>query len=492
MIIITPEKFNNFNLLPSRFEYFSLNPEINQLYNLQKVELENLFSSDYLNRLISFQKELYFTELPNKILPNSLKYDLNFRFTKRLFIESLKSQINKQTGEEVIFIDEFRNHKSLRVHFAFLYSKINIYLNLKLLITIFVSLFQAFILIFKKNFNLFITSKVQAKNIQHNLKNLNRKILNSNNIFNSNTISLESLIFIYRVFAFPFDLIDLIHTKIRYKGLLKKLNTSSPYIYLALSKYNFSKFLRKIFKFKLYTISNYGISEALNYTGTLENNFIINHGVYYFDENNNANLFWRFHSLTMINSLNSKILSNNYKDLEFIQNNNLNISYDYKENTLREHRKKIIPKNEKIILIADTFKSHNFLRPVLYNNVFEYLDFINKICNITPKEYQIILRHRPNTMISEEFILNNNKRLKTSKNRNIYDDFVDDPIVIGYTSTVLFESAELGLRSISFDSYNRDIEFLNFPLYNKEVNPSKRFTFNVKGKQNLKNLLCKI
>lgn len=492
MIIITPEKFNKFNLLPSRFEYFSLNPEINQLYNLQKVELENLFPSDYIRRLSSFQNELYFTKFPDKILPNSLKYGLNFRFTKTLFIESLKSQLNKQTGKEVVFINEFRNHKSLRIHFAFLYSKIKISLDLKILITIFVSLIRAFILLFKKNFNLYITSRAQAINIHHNLKNLNNNILNSSNIFKSNTISLDSLILIYRVFALPFDIIDLIYTRIRYKDLLKNLNISSLHIYLALSKYNFSKFLRSIFKFKLYTISNYGISEALNYSGTSENNFIINHGVYYFDKNITANLFWRFHSLTMINSPNSKILSNNYKDLDFFQKNNLNVSYEYRENTLREARKKIKPKNKKIILIADSFKPLDVLRPVLYNNVFEYIKFINKICNVVPKDYQIILRHRPNTIISEKFILKNNKRLDTSRNSNIYDDFLSDPIVIGYSSTVLFESSELGLRSISFDPYDRDIEFLNFPQYNNDLNPSKRFTYSVKGEQNLKNLLCKI
>ncbi len=492
MIIITPDKFNKFNLLPSRFEYFSLNPEINELYNLQNIELEDLFSSDYVRKLSSFQNKLYFTKFPDKILPNSLKYDLNFRFTKRLFIESLKSKINKQTKKEVVFIDEFRNHKSLRIYFAFLYSKVKIYLDLKFLITIVVSLFRAFILLFKKNFNLYITSRAQAKNIQNNLKNLNSNYLNSSNIFKSNTISLDSMITIYRFFFFPFDIIDLIYTRIIYKDLLKNLNISSLYIYLALSKYNFSKFLRSIFKFNLYTISNYGISEALNYSGSIENNYIINHGVYYFDKNITANLFWRFHSLTMINSSNSIILSNNYKDLDFLQKNNLNVTYEYKKNTLREPREKIKPKNKKIILIADSFKPLDFLRPVLYNNVFEYLEFINKICNIVPKEYQIILRHRPNTIISEEFILKNNKRLVASRNSNIYDDFLDDPIVIGYSSTVLFESSELGLRSISFDPYDRDIEFLNFPQYNNRFNPSKRFTYSVRGEQNLKNLLCKI
>ena len=78
MIIITPDKFNKFNLLPSRFEYFSLNPEINKLYNLQRIELEDLFSSDYLKEIELISNKLYFTKLPDKILPNSLKYDLNF------------------------------------------------------------------------------------------------------------------------------------------------------------------------------------------------------------------------------------------------------------------------------------------------------------------------------------------------------------------------------------------------------------------------------
>ena len=492
MIIVTPEKFNKFNLLPKRFEYFSLNPESNQLYNLEKLELENLFSSDDLNHIVAFQSRLYLTKFPDKILPNSLKYDLNFKFIHSLSIDSIKSVINKKSKKEVAYIDEFKKHKSISIYFVFLYTEIKFNLNLKLLITMFISLLRVFILTFKRNFNLFITNRAQAKNIKHNLKNSNRNVLNSNNILKSDTISLDSIILIYRIVALPLDLIDLFYTRVKYKNLFKDFSINSKSLYLSLTKYNFARVLRKILKFKLYTISNYGISEALNLTSRQENNYLINHGVYYFDQNIAANLFWRFHSLTMIQSLNAKILSNNNKDEDFIKNNNLNITYEFKENTLRDKRERIIPKNEKIILIADTFKSQNFLRPILYNNVFEYLEFINNICDAAPKDYQIILRHRANTIISKEFILKNNQRLNASKNSNIYDDFLIDPIVIGYTSTVLFESVQLGLRSISFDPYNRDIEFLNFPLYNKEVNPSKRFMFSVKGKQNLNNLLCKI
>ena len=62
------------------------------------------------------------------------------------------------------------------------------------------------------------------------------------------------------------------------------------------------------------------------------------------------------------------------------------------------------------------------------------MDFINQICDVVPKDYKIILRHRPNTIISEDFIIQNNKRLQASKNSNIYDDFLLDPVVIGYTS----------------------------------------------------------
>ena len=69
----------------------------------------------------------------------------------------------------------------------------------------------------------------------------------------------------------------------------------------------------------------------------------------------------------------------------------------------------------KVILIADTFKSQNFLRPIIYNNVFEYMDFINQICDVVPKDYKIILRHRPNTIISEDFIIQNNKDYKHLK-----------------------------------------------------------------------------
>jgi len=492
MIIITPEKFNKFELLPSSFEYFSLNPEFNHNYQLKEVVTESLFPINELNSFIVYQKMLYATELPDRVLPNTLKYNLNFRFTETIFINSIKQKLNQNFNQDVAYINEFKKHKSLKIYLIYLYYNIKLDINLKSFLAIPFSLVKFFNLIFKKSFNLFLTNRSQAKNIINNLNIESTNILNSDNIFKIDSISLSSLILTYRILAFPFNIIDLAFTRYRYKDLFKSLNLSVLEIYFVLTKYNFSKVLRKILKFKLYSISNYGLSEALNLTSGKENNFLINHGVYYYDSNPTANTFWKFHSLTMIQSLNSKILSNNYKDLDFIKKNKLALSYKFQGNTLREVRGGVSPKNEKIILIADTLKSQNFLRPILYNNVFEYLDFINQICNVVPKDYEIIIRHRPNTIISEDFIIQNNKRLKASKNLNIYDDFLLDPIVVGYTSTVLFESEQLGLRSISFDPYSRDIEFFNFPLYTKTIIPSKRFLYNVKGKNNLKELLCKI
>ena len=492
MIIITPEKFNYFGLIPHKFKYFSLNPETNQLYDLEKIKLGNIFTSSDLDNIISFQKRLCNTNFPHKILPNSLKYDLNFKFTQRLLIESIKREINKNTKKEVAYIDEFKKHKSMWLYLIFLYSKIKIEISLKPLLVILFSLSRVFFLIFERKFNLFITNKNQLKNITDNLKTTEKNILCSNNIFKRNSLSIDSIIFVFSTLTLPFNLLELVYTRFRHKKLFEDFSINSKSIYFSLAKYNFSRFLCQILKFNLYTISNYGISEAFNLNSKKHNNIIINHGVYYFDLNKMANEFWRFHSLTMIQCLNSRIVSNNQKDFDFIKKNNFNLDYSFKENTLREKRVRIVPKNEKVILIADTFKSHNFLRPLLYNNVFEYLTFINDICESAPKEYEIILRHRPNTIISENFILKNNKRLKPSNNRDIYIDFLNDPIVIGFTSTVLFESSQLGLRSISFDPYNRNIEFLNFPLYNNQINVSNRFSINVKGKKNLKHLLCKI
>ena len=492
MIIITPEKFNKFKLLPGGFEYFSLNPEFNQNYQLKKIETDSVFPLNELNSYRNFQKNLYSKEFPEKLLPNTLKYNLNFRFTERIFIDSIKQKLYQNFNQDAAFINELKKHKSLKIYLVFLYSNIKLDINLKPFLAIPFTFIKFFNLIFVKNFNLFLTSRSQAKNIIDNLKIEGKNFLSSDNIFKADSISLSSLILIYRLIAFPFDIIDLMYARYKHKDLFENLNISITEAYFVLTKYNFSMILRKILKFKLYSISNFGLSEALNFTSEKENNFIVNHGVYYYDPNSTANIFWKFHSLTMIQSLNSKILSNNYKDLDFIKKNKLNILYKYEKNTLRERRDLISYKNEKVILIADTFKSQNFLRPIIYNNVFEYMDFINQICDVVPKDYKIILRHRPNTIISEDFIIQNNKRLQASKNSNIYDDFLLDPVVVGYTSTVLFESEQLGLRTISFDPYSRDIEFFNFPLYTKEVMPSKRFSYNVKGKNNLKELLCKI
>lgn len=492
MIIIVPENFNYFRIIPKKFNYFSLNPEINFQYDLEKIKLRNLFKVSDLNNLISFQERLYNANFPDKILPKSLKYDLNFKFTQRLFLESLKKEIHQKSKKEVAYISEFKKHKSKRLYLIYLFSKIKIKVSLTPILLMPITFFSIFYLIIKGEFNLFLSNKIQLKNIAHNLKITGKNILNSNNIFEKNFISLDSIFFVYSALTLPSSLVQLIIIRYKERKLFKEFSFNTKSIFFSLIKFNFSKSLCKILKFNLYTISNYGISEALNLNCNRRNNILINHGVYYYDVNCNANKFWKFHSLTMIQSLNSRIVSNNQKDFEFIKNNNFNLDYSLKENTLREKRKRVVPKNKKIILIADTFKSQNFLRPLIYNNVFEYLLFINDICDSAPKEYEIILRHRPNTIISENFILQNNTRLKPSNNRDIYLDFLRDPIVISFTSTVLFESSQLGLRSISYDSCDRDIEFLNFPLYNRKNSVSNRFKLNVKGVNNLKHLLCTV
>ena len=492
MIIITPENFKFFGIIPKNFTYFSLNPEINYLYDLEKIKLRSHLTVCDLKNLISFQERLCSTNFPDKILPKTLKYNLNFKFTQRLFLESFKRGINEKSKKEVAYINEFKKHKSIQLYLIYLFSKIKMEINLKPILLIPYTFLSILKLLFKGEFNLFITNKNQLKNIADNLKITGKNIINSNNIFEKNFFSLDSFFFIYITLTFPFNLIELIYLRFTERKLFKDFSVNTKFIFFSIAKYNFSKLLCKILKFNLYTISNYGISEGLNLNCKNHINILINHGVYYFDINSVANKFWKFHSLTMIQSLNSRIISNNQKDFEFIKNNNLNLDYSFKENTLRGKRKRIVLKNKKIILIADTFKPQNSLRPLIYNNAFEYLTFISDICNSAPNDYEIILRHRPNTIISENFILETNKRLKPSKNRDIYYDFIKDPIVISFTSTVLFESSQLGLRSISYDPCDRNVEFLNFPLYDKKTTVSNRFNLNVKGVINLKHLLCKL
>ena len=492
MVIILPEKFKGYIFLPSRFNYFSLNPEINLKKDFLNISIHKVFEMEDIKQLLKKQEELFFQKLPDKILPNSFKYHSNFKFIELLYIKRIKKILNKKLKANICYISEFKSHKSIRLYFIYLISKMNIRVNPKILFLLPFSLFKLLKVFFCKNIILFITNKTQYQNLKFNLKISSLSFLNSNNVTISNTISLESILLLYQVITLPFHVMELILIKINYAREININNISTSLLSSFLYKYRFAKIFRKICNFNLYTISNYGLSEALLLNNTSETDTIVNHGVHYYDSNHIVNEFWKFHAQTMFCSDSSIMISDNILDKLFILKNKINLKYEFKSNTLREKRFKIYHQNKKKILIADSFKFQDSLRPILYNNVFEYLYFIKQICEAAPKEYEIVLRHRPNTIISRNFVCMQNKRLNNSSNKNIYDDFLSDPIVISFSSTVLFEASQLGLRSISFDPLNRDIEFLNFSIYNPKSNLPKRFLINVRGKENLKNLLCKI
>jgi len=480
-------------LLPkSKFSYFSTNPELsNSLklnYNFVNLQLDDFKDYNYYDQIIIYQKQLEKFNLDSNFNPNTLTHYSNFKKTKDAYYTFLSKKLEKYYNDKVVFPAEIWKHKSVKV-FIFYYLN---ELNFRPLINLFIS-FPSLLFSIKYLFSditIVLSNENQFNFIKKNFDNHNHVHL-SKKFWKKNKLNLESIFFLYKYLFFGLNYLKFLSLKRLWKNY--KDFTLIP-INILFNNYclnNFSFAVRKYFIKRVISVSNYGFSEALLNFGNKDNNILINHGAHYYDKNKLINSLWMFHARTIIKSSNVVLYSSNNKDYEFLLKNNFKIKFNKVDSTIRDKYQKVKKIHSKKIIIADTFKDDDSLRPYLYHEVNQYVYFLEAIHKTIPKEHEIIVRHRDNSILTKSFLRKIIPGVKFSKNKILADDFTDDPILISYSSTTLLEAQEAGLRIISFDCFNKGLNFLNFERFNKDLKFNKRFNVTIRGEAELHNFFTK-
>lgn len=482
MIILLDQKVKYKFFLPKKFSYFTTNPELGEeLSSYRKTSTLNISvfkDRSYYVKVIKLQSDLLKNNLPEKFNPKTVNFNLNFKQTKKEYYSFLQKKLFEKFGENVSQPNNFRKHKSLRLFFFNIIQNLHLpFWSFILIIPSFVNLFR---FLLKKNKTLVFASQNHFENIKINFPKPNYFIV-SKKVNLKHSINLESLLLLYKLLFFP-----PLFIKFKYdyqkNELVKKTNYGIPLLFSNYCLFHFAKLISKLTNFKVTSTSNFGMSEAflnLNKEGVL-----INHGAHYIDENKLINNLWKFQAQTMIFSK-CLTVSTNISDKHFLEYNNFCTNYRLVKNSIRE-APQIFPKFEsKIILIADTFKVDETLRPFLYNDVNLYIEFIKIILNKAPKNYKVILRHREGTIISKNYIKKIFPSLILSNNKTIYDDFKEDPILISFSSTTLMEARSIGLRTVNLDLFETNLNFMNSINFIELKQLSKRFHIYINSKKEL-------
>lgn len=500
MIIYLPQNFRFIFSLPKQFTFFSTNPELNfklKSTGFKTLEFKNYNREKLFESSIKYQSKLLEFSKNNKY--DTLNYISNFNYLKKKNYYYFKKAIEELTGKKVYFVNQYFRHKNLRLILSTLINKrfhLYIYSFLRIFINFPFTFLKLVNIIFKKH-SIIDASKNVSKNISLKFNIRNYYII-SNVLFEKKSISFKPLIFLFSVFFFPLIILQTFKLILIEKKLIR-------YNYLRFKNYfdtilftYFSYVFRKVFSFNFYTLNNLGLSEAMINNGDKKSNHLINHGVHYFDNVNKFNLAWIFHSKTIFNSKNAILYSSNIFDKIFLLKNRYSNDVIFKKPFINYSTEsvKVEYSNNNNILIADTFKDDNHLRPFLYHDAFQYIKFLKVIVNsLSNTSNNIIIRHRDDSIISCKYIkkiFKNFSNVDIRSDGKLTDFFKNDPVVISYTSTVIFESLLFNLRTISFDYFNTGINFLNAPNFYKNQPISKRFFYRINSEYDLKYLICKI
>jgi len=76
--------------------------------------------------------------------------------------------------------------------------------------------------------------------------------------------------------------------------------------------------------------------------------------------------------------------------------------------------------------------------------------------------------------------------LTLSTNNSIDLDFQLDPILFSYSSTTLMEAKDCGIRTISFDAFNSNLNFLNSKIFYDINNLPNRYNYHINSIKSLK------
>ncbi len=482
MIVLLNQKISYRFLLPKKFKYFTTNPELLQdlsvRFNTVDIFPEGYMSKNYYNEILNFQEDLLYNKLDEMFNPNTINYHENFRKTKLKYYTLLNKKLNKKYGEKVVFPSQLNVHKNLRLYLFFCLQDLK--LRGRTLLFIIPSIYNLIKFMLDSNKTLVISSFNHFQFINKNFPKSNFYLM-SKDFRKSNTIDLDTLFAIYTFFV-------VIPLLLRFSVHLKKLHNykikySKNLLFKNYCLYHFAKLINQIAKFKVIATSSYGLSES--FLNINRNNILINHGAYYVDKNELINKLWKFQSQTIL-STKGLIVSTSYDDKSFLKFNGFTSKYKLLKNTIRRQAFKVKSLNSNIILIADTFKTDDFLRPYLYHDVNLYLSFIKIILEEAPKNYKVILRHRKGTIISENFLKNRFPMLTLSTNNSIDLDFQLDPILFSYSSTTLMEAKDCGIRTISFDAFNSNLNFLNSKIFYDINNLPNRYNYHINSIKSLK------
>jgi hypothetical protein len=499
MIIFLNQNFKLFFLLPRLYKYFSTNPELNfklkrKGYNV--LDFQDFDRNELFNFSLDFQSKLLAIPKGNNNL--SLNYYANFNYLKKKKHFIIKKKIENSNKEKVVFINQWLIHKNIKLFLVLILKNFNLSGFTSFFLTLLnlpFSIYKACLIVLKK-YSLIDANKVVAENISKNFEIKN--YFRISNVFDSKSFSIISFINLYAFLFSPFLILKTFRLMFNEKKLIRyQFLNFKNYFHASLFP-SFSSFFRKTLNFKFYTLNILNLSESLINSGDFDSNCVINHGVHYFDKNKKLNLAWLFHSKTIFNNNNSNLISSNIFDKIFLSKNSSSIFYKYNKPFINYSLDSvnIDVSDRNNVLIADTFKDDNFLRPHLYHDAFQYIHFlkftVNSLKNISSS---IIIRHRGDAIISTNYLnemFKNEPNVQVRSDGRLIDFFINDPVVISYSSTVIFESLLFNLRTISLDLFNSGMNFLNAPNFDKNSVILRRFFYKINSINDLKYLICKI
>ena len=256
--------------------------------------------------------------------------------------------------------------------------------------------------------------------------------------------------------------------------ILKYLNTK---IYNELieinKKINFYLYLQKQLNISLIISQNalgigYAFGELLR--NSVIPNLLIPHGTYYPHKDSDIKQQWYFNSKTIINTKYKFVLSRSSWMTKYIQSLNeckSDIVYDgnknYKFSMLNKEKRKIIwPKfyNKVVILHASTPKSYENLRPLIFENINEYITNLNNVIKIVSKltNVHLVVKFRPILNLSADSLSNlliKDPCYTIDTDTNIEDSILNSDFLMSYSSTVIEDSLLRKLPVLTYDPKNK-------------------------------------
>jgi len=461
--------------------------------------------------------DLKYSKSLNNLFSFKLRYYINFLAIQLILIK----KITKKYKPQIIFISTELNKKSIITNdsiFSFLFksylhqsksktkivTKIRRKKNIKINKFIYITSIKNFILNFSISaFNyIFCNNKKTILVLSPDygldlfVKNIIRRYQNFSVIFleYSNILNLKD-IFFYRIFYFFNKKIKLNNkekNKIYY--FYKKKITQNKNIF-TFQNYNFCDnildyfelfLIDEIFIFseKINSANNYFVKNKpkliISHNSFLMGHFlgefakynkipsiVISHGTHTFDTDKIIFYEWCESAKYLMNPIFDYISAQSPLINEFLLKNGSTKKIIKTGPVIFSHRLKTkskkkldIYRGKKIILHASTPKSFNTFRPIIFENIEEYIKQINSLISVIDRinNFHLIIKFRPSKELCYEtfkdsLIKSKNYTISTEENLNFLLNISD--CLISYSSTVIEEMLNYKKPVILFDSFKR-------------------------------------